>query len=257
MNQLVSYGKLDNMLTHAPHKKCRYNLLLIVGVDEYKTLSSDTIYLKVKDCCNKCGKSRRDEHRCDIVYTYKIDKTKENVDKYLGYEHKFCIFGQHIEIVSYKDTAQSKDNIYLFDAYVCDVCKKEHIGCTLHSVPRTEENIEKYNIDLYKITHNHTLDHVEYKYSDYSKKVYKLLHYKCTSAAENCEEYKDLDESDDFCDKCNSNTVTVFKKEDNTYDLDLTYMTKVIGHIEYKLICETCGNIKHSWKEDASERYYY
>lgn len=256
MTQLVPYGELDNMLTYAPHKKCRYNLLLIVGVDEYKTLSSDTIYLKVKDCCNKCGKSRHDEHRCDIVYIYKIDKNKENVDKYLGDGHKFCIFGHYIEIVSYEDTARSKDLIYLFDTYVCDVCKKEHISRILHSVPRTEENIEKYNIDLDKITHNHILDHVEYKYDYYSDKAYKIMHFKCTSAAKECKEYKDLDESDDFCNKCNSTTLTIFKKE-HTHDLLLTYMSVVMGHIEYKLICKDCGNIKHSWKEDASERHYY
>lgn len=257
MNQLVPCGKLDNMLTHAPHKKCRYNLLLIVGVDEYKTLSSDTIYLKVKDCCNKCGKSRRDDHKCDIVYIYKIDKTKENIEKYFGNDHKFCIFGQHIEVVSYKDTARSKNTIYLFDAYVCDVCKKEHISNELHSVPRTEENMIKYNINLDKITHNHTLSWVEYTYSDYTEKVRKILHCKCTSAAENCDEYKDLDESDDFCDNCDSNTVTIFKKEDNTHELELTYMTKIVGSIEYKLICEKCGNIKHHWGKSVLESYSY
>lgn len=257
MNQFVPYGELDNMLTYAPHKKCRYNLLLIVGVDEYKTLSSDTIYLEVEDCCNKCGKSRRGYYGCAIRYTYNIDKTKENIEKYLGNEHKFCIFGQHKEIVSYKDTARSKDDIYLFDVYVCKVCKEKHINNKLHSVPRTEENMIKYNIDLDKITHNHTLSWVEYIYSDYTEKVRKILHCKCTSAAENCDEYKDLDESDDFCDNCDSNTVTIFKKEDNTHELELTYMTKIVGSIEYKLICEKCGNIKHYWKKVFLEGYSY
>lgn len=257
MNKLVPYGKLDNMLTYIPHKKCRYNLLLIVGVNEYETLSSDAIYLKVKDCCNKCGKTRRNYHEYSIPYTYKIDKTKENIEKYFGNEHEFCIFGQYKEIVSYKDTARSKDDIYLFDAYVCDVCKTQHINNKLHSVPRTEENMKKYNIDLDKITHNHTLSWVEYVYNDYTEKVGKRMHYKCTSAAEHCEEYKNLDESDDFCDKCNSNTATIFKKEDNTHELDLTYMTKVVGDIEYELICEDCGNIKHYWKKSVLESYSY